>query len=166
MRPHTLARVALLVASMLAAPALAHPPLGGSFMGGPPMGDTMMGDGPGMMLPLILNRSDLTANQREQIHQIMDADHQALRALFKQLQAANEDLANRLFAPGKVQQTDLTPQVQRVMQLRQQLMEQGLKTALAIRAVLTPEQLAKTAQLKDRLQQLRTEMRTLLEGDQ
>ena len=98
--------------------------------------------------------------------QIMDADHQALRALFKQLQAANEDLANKLFAPGKIQQSDLTPQVQHVMQLRQQLMEQGLKTALAIRAVLTPEQLAKTAQLKDRLQQLRTEMRTLLDGDQ
>lgn len=42
-------------------------------------------------------------------------------------------------------------------------MEQGLKTALAVRAVLTPEQLAKVNQLKDQLRKLRTEMRSLLE---
>ncbi len=43
-------------------------------------------------------------------------------------------------------------------------MEQGLKTALAIRAVLTPEQLAKVAQLRGRMEKLQAEMRSVLEG--
>ena len=165
MRQLTLARAALIAAGLWAGVAYARPPHG-EFMGSAPMGDMMMGDGPGMMLPLIMNRSDLTADQREQIHKIMDADHQTLRTLFKQLETAHTALADKLFAPGPLQPADLTPLVQHVMQARQQLMEQGVKTTLAIRGVLTPEQLAKTAQLKDQLQKLRAQMHTLLEGDQ
>ncbi len=52
------------------------------------------------------------------------------RALFTQLQAANNQLSDKLFAPGTVQAADLQPQVQKVSLLRQQLMEQGVKTAL------------------------------------
>ena len=156
---------ALVAASLwLAAPAAGRPPIEGAFMGRPPMFDDMPGEGPGVMLPLLLKRADLTADQQAQIHKIMEADHQTLRTLFQQLEAAHAALADKLFAPGPLQASDLTPQVQRIAQLRQQLLEQGLKTTLALRAVLTPEQLAKTALLKDRLQKLRTEMHNLLEG--
>ena len=125
----------------------------------------MFGDGPGMMLPLVLRHADLTADQQTEVHKIMEADHQNLQALFKQLQTANDQLADKLFATGPVQAADLTPQVQQITQLRQQLMEQGLKTALAIRAVLTPDQLAKVSQLKDRMEKLQAEMRSIFEGD-
>lgn len=139
------------------------PPMMMKGMGGPHM--MFGGDGPSIMLPLVLRHANLTADQQTQVHKIMDADHQNLRALFKQLETANDHLADKLFAPGAVQAADLTPQVQQITQLRQQLMEQGLKTALAIRAVLTPEQLAKVSQLKDRMEKLQTEMRTVLEGN-
>jgi Spy/CpxP family protein refolding chaperone len=129
---------------------------------GPP--HTMFGDTPGIMVPLVLRHANLTPEQQAQVHKIMDAEHENLRALFKQLQTANDQLADKLFAAGAVQATDLAPQVQQITQLRQQLMEQGLKTALAIRAVLTPAQLAKVAQLRDRVEKLQAEMRSVFEG--
>jgi Spy/CpxP family protein refolding chaperone len=152
---------------LCAAPLRAEPP---GPPGPPPMmmkgmGHMMMGDTPSIMVPLVLRHANLTADQQAQVHKIMEADHQNLRALFSQLQTANNELADKLFAPGKVQAADLAPQVQRITQLRQQLMEQGLKTALAIRAVLTPEQLAKVAQLKDRMEKLQAEMRGIFEGN-
>jgi len=144
------------VAQPMGAP---HPRL---MRGGGPGG--LMGDGPSMMLPLVLKHADLTPEQTDQVHKIIEADHDSLRNLFKQLQAANDELANKLFATGSVQAADLAPQVQSIMKLRQQLMEQGLKTALAIRAVLKPEQLAKVAQLRAQVNKAQTEMRSILEG--
>jgi Spy/CpxP family protein refolding chaperone len=51
--------------------------------------------------------------------------------------------------------------VQRLTQLREQLMQEGVKVALQVRAVLTPEQLAKASELKSRMKSLHTEMRNL-----
>ena len=148
----------------LAFASLGAGPLQAQAGEGPWMGRMMHGDSPAMMLRMVLKQAGLTPDQQNQVRQIMEAEHQSLRALFTQLQAANNQLADKLFAPGSVQAADLTPQVQQVMQLRRQLMEQGVKTALAIRAVLTPEQLAKVAQTKDRVEKLQAEMRSLLAG--
>lgn len=151
-------------AILVSTPLLAQP-MGGPPMGGPPMGHMMRGgDNPAMMLHMMLRQADLTPDQQAQVRKIMDADHQSLRTQFTQLQAANKELADKLFAPGTVQAADLTPQIQHITQLRQQLMEQGVKTALAVRAVLTPQQLAKVAQLKDRIEKLQTEMQSILGG--
>jgi Spy/CpxP family protein refolding chaperone len=149
----------------LAAQPMGGPPMGGPPMGGPPMGAMMHGDSPAMMLRMVLKQADLTPDQQNQVRKIMGADHQNLRALFARLNTANSQLADKLFAPGTVQAADLTPQIQQITQLRQQLMEQGVKTALAIRAVLTPQQLAKVSQTKDRIEKLQAEMRSILEGD-
>ncbi len=157
--------VVLLVAAVLTAAApvmLAAEPLGPPFMMG---GGHMFGDSGAMMLPLVLKHANLTPEQTAQVHKIMDSDRATLRALRKQLDVANGQLADKLFAPGPVQAADLTPQVQQISQLRQQLMEQGVKTALSIRAVLTPAQLAQVSQLKDRMQKLRAEMRSIFEGN-
>ncbi len=159
----TIVAAALTLASV-GAGSLAAQPIGGPPMGAPPMGGMMHGDGPGMMLRMALKQADLTAEQQNQVRKIMEADHQTLRTLFTQLQTANNQLADKLFGPGAVQAADLTPQVQQITHLRQQLMEQGVKTALAIRAVLTPQQLAKVSQTKDRIEKLQAEMRSLFEG--
>jgi Spy/CpxP family protein refolding chaperone len=153
--------VGVCVWSAAAAAQPMGPPHGHMMRGGGPGG--MMGEGPSIMLPLVLKHANLTPEQTDQVHKIMETDHDGLRTLFKQLQAANDELANKLFAAGSVQAADLVPSVQRITQLRQQLMEQGLKTALAIRAVLKPDQLAKVAQLKARVDNARAEMRSILE---
>jgi Spy/CpxP family protein refolding chaperone len=138
-------------------------------LGAPPMMGhghaRMSGDSGAMMLPLVLKHAKLTAEQTKQVQTIMDTDRQALRTLFTQLEAANTQLSNRLFAAGAVQAADLTPQVQQISQLRQQLMDQGVKTALSLRAILTPEQLAKVSQLNERIQKLHAEMRSIFDGN-
>jgi Spy/CpxP family protein refolding chaperone len=136
----------------------------GHHMGGPPMGGGMM-EGPGMILPLIMKHADLTPDQQTQVHQIMQADRQQLHDLFSQMHTANDALVNALLAPGTVDQQSLTSQMDQIAQLRQKLMEQGLKSALAIRGVLRDDQLAKVAQLKDKMQALHTQMHQLMESE-
>ena len=121
----------------------------------------MLGDVPGMMLPLVLKGIDLTDAQEQQVRKIMAAHRATFRTLFGELQVAHKDVADKLFAPGEVQTEDLTTQVQRVAQLREQLMQEGLKVALEVRGILTPEQLAKAADLKERMRALHAEMRGL-----
>lgn len=148
----------LLAASLWGVPASSQPHFGGRhLMMSPPLGD-----GPGMMLPLLLKGVDLTPEQEAKVHSIMTAHHATFRTLFTQLRAAHEEMADKLFAPGAVTTEDLAPQTQRMTQLRDQLMRDGLNVMLEIRTLLTPEQLAKAAQLKTRMQALQSEMRSLL----
>lgn len=123
----------------------------------------MMGDGPGMMLPLMLKKLDLTTEQNTQVQNIMAAHRDTFKALFTQLEAAHEEMANKFFASGALGAADLTSQTQAVSQIREQLMNEGLKVALEVRGVLTPAQLAKAAQLKDQMQAIHAEMRSLFE---
>jgi Spy/CpxP family protein refolding chaperone len=81
----------------------------------------------------------------------------------EQLRRAQEELADKLIAPGQVQVADVQPQLQQIGQLREQLLQNSAQIALDVRAILTPEQLAKAGQVKTRMQQLRVEMRQLFE---
>jgi Spy/CpxP family protein refolding chaperone len=141
------------------------PPGGPRFMMGPLEGHGMMGEGGGFMLPLVLHRANLTPEQHDQVRKILESDRQDLQKLFSALRKANDELSKKLFAPGDVALTDLKPQLDEIAGLRRQLMEQGIKTALAIRKVLTPEQLTKVAELKQRMDTLHAEMRELMGGD-
>lgn len=159
------------LALLLAGPAAlsAGGPFGGPPGGprtrmllGPPGGD-MLGEGPGTMLPLMLRQKDLSPEQQQRMRAIMEADRSGLHTLFADLDAANTALAAKLLAPGPLDAASLQPEVDRISALRRQLMERGLKTALGVRAVLTPDQLAKVAAKRARLEKLQAEMRTLLE---
>ena len=152
--------LSLFVLSLWTAPVFAQ----GHMMMGPrgPAG-MMMGDGPGMMLPLMLKKLGLTADQDAQVQNIMAAHRDTFKNLFTQLEAAHEEMANKFFAPGALSTADLTSQTQGVSQLREKLMSEGLKVALEIRGVLTPAQLAKAAQLKDQVQALHAQMRSFFE---
>jgi Spy/CpxP family protein refolding chaperone len=105
----------------------------------------------------------LTDEQDDQVKDIIGTQRKTLRKLFKQLRVANEELANKLFVPGDVNEADLTPQVQKITQLREQLLREGLKTVLAVRQVLTPEQRAKAARLKEHVQALQAAMSGLMQ---
>jgi len=174
MRGRTILIAALTAAALCWGSARAEPPdklmpgsrLGGRrFMMGPPDGHGMMGEGGGFMLPLVLHRANLTSEQHDKVRKILESDRQDLQKLSSELGKANDELSRKLFAPGDVALADLKTQLDEVAGLRRQLMEQGVKTALAIRKVLTPEQLAKVAEVKQRMDKLRAEMRELMEGD-
>ena len=146
--------------------ALAGPGgLGGPGMGGPPMGDGPMGDGSMFLPPLLFRAADLTPDQQTKLHQIFAAHHDAFKSLFSRLHAANNDLAAKLVAPGDLTTSDLTPMVNNIVQIRQQMMQEGLAVALEVRAILTSDQLKKLASARQQLESLHSQMRALLGGD-
>ena len=173
MRGRTILIAALTAAALCWGSARAEPPDklmpgprpgGRRFMMGPPDGHGMMGEGGGFMLPL-LHRADLTPEQHDKVRTILESGRQDLQKLSSELGKAHDELSRKLFAPGDVALADLKTQLDEIAGLRRQLMEQGTKTALAIRKVLTPDQLAKVAEVKQRMDKLRAEMRQMMEGD-
>jgi hypothetical protein len=75
-----------------------------------------------------------------------------------QLRRAQEELADRLLTPGTVQATELQPLLRQITALREQLLQDSAQIALEVRAVLTPEQLARAGQLRSRMRQLQSEL--------
>lgn len=112
------------------------------------------GEGLGTLLPLLLKGIGLTSEQGQRVKEIVASHREPLQALFTQLQAANADLANKIIVADKIKAEDLAPQIQRITQLREQLLLEGLSAVLEVREVLTPEQRAKAVQLKDQIQSL------------
>ena len=158
---------ALACLALLPCPLVAQPPDDdlGPPRGGPPM---MRGGGPdggdafGMVIPLMLRGANLSVAQRQQVRALMRANRGKLDTLLDQLRGANEALADRLIGAAPVDPAALRPDVERVTQARQALMQHGIETALALRAVLTPEQLAGVRDKRARLHDLRKQMRELM----
>jgi Spy/CpxP family protein refolding chaperone len=123
------------------------------------------GDGAGIALPLLIRGANLTTDQQAQVRQIMANHRTTFRDLLSQLRASQDQMANKLFSTARLQEADLAPHVQQISQLRNQLAEQGLRVVLEIRAVLTPEQLAKASQLKSQMDSLHSQIRSLWEPD-
>ena len=118
----------------------------------------------GLLLPLIINGVGLTDAQQTQVKGILATHRSTFQALFRQRHEAHEEMVDALLTPGDAQAT-LTPLVQRVSQVQEQILQEGLKTMIEVEGVLTPEQLAKAAELNGRLRALRAEMRSLLTGE-
>jgi len=170
MSTRTLIAIASL-AALMTAPAVLHaqPPDGPDGPDGPPGPPPRMmrgmpggGDAPGMVIPLMLHGAHLTPEQRDKVRTLMRANREQLRTLFDQLKRANETLASRLVGPAPVDAAALKPDVERVAQARQALMEHGLTIALGLRAILTPEQLAAVTQKRTKLEGLQRQMRDLM----
>ena len=150
------------LALLAAAPASAFGMRGGpGFFGGHGPGGPGGPGGPAGM-PLRLLLSQMTHDQRRQVRQILVADRGAMRHTLAQLRAAHEALADKMLAAGTLTQADIEPQVRKIAELHQQLLEHGTKVMLQVRAIATPEQLATAAQAKQKVAQLRDEIDTLL----
>ncbi len=116
------------------------------------------------ILPLMLRSANLTPDQQTRVREILSAHRTASQPVVAQLRQAQNDLADKLFAPAQVKGDDLQSQLQKIAQLREQLLQDSAKTVLEVRALLTPEQLGKAAQAKDRLRQLQGEIRQLFQS--
>jgi Spy/CpxP family protein refolding chaperone len=162
--------IAIACLTALLAPAVAlraqPPPDAMDDHGPPPMmrrgGMPGGGDAPGMVIPLMLHGTQLTPEQRARVKALMAENRAQLRTLFRNLQRANEALANRLVGPTPVDAAALQPEVEQVAQARQALMQHGLTVALGLRNVLTPEQLARVTQKRAKLEDLQRQMRQLM----
>jgi hypothetical protein len=120
-------------------------------------------EGPGTLLPLLLKAVGLTAEQKHHIKEILAAHREPLQTLFSELQVANAAMTKRLLVPEEVTTEDLVPEIERITNIRKQLLREGLDTVLEVRAVLTPEQWERAVWLKDNLRSLQETMGGLSE---
>ncbi len=155
-KPLRLLLVGLAATTLWATPVLADPDEH-------PAASEMGRRGPGMFA-VFLKAANLTADQESRVTEIMAAHRAKSRSSIKQLRAAQAELTDRLLAPGPLQADDLKPYRERLAQLWEQMSQDRLAVALEIRAVLTPDQLAKVAHTKDRFRALRSEMHGLFQG--
>ncbi len=146
--------VSLLGLSLSIAPAQAQP------MG--PMRGGGLGPEPGMMLPMLIRKVGLSDTQRQQVRTILNAHRPRFQALFPQLRDAQQALEARLVSTDPVKADDLAPQIQRVADLRKEILQEGVGVAIEVRGVLTPEQLARAADLHGQMRTLREQMRKLV----
>ena len=115
------------------------------------VGMVMMGDGPILVIPVLLRFADLTEQQTEQVRQIIERGRSDTQRFLGQLSEANNQLDDALLAHADVPARDPGVIVQRLAQLRLQFMQSELKTVLAIRRILTPEQLGKVSEAMDEM---------------
>src|SRR5262245_46677436 len=161
MKKLSVAILMLVALSQWAAPVMAH----GPGMGGP-RGYHMMGDGFGMLLPpFMISKLNLTDDQKAKVQEIMDAHHQTLQTLSPQLQTLHEQMADKFSTSSEsLTDTDFTSQIQDMNRLREQLGAEDLKVSLALRALLTPAQLAQVAQIRAQMKALHAQMQSVLQG--
>ena len=119
----------------------------------------MMGMGP---LPIFLRAANLTADQQAQVKKIMEDNRIALHGQFQQMHTAREQMAAKLFSTGPMTAADLSTQSQQIAQAQQQMLQNELKVALQVRAILTPAQLQKVAQFHQQFESLHQQMRALM----
>jgi Spy/CpxP family protein refolding chaperone len=152
--------IALLAWALAFAPAYGHGRFG---RGG---SHEMMWGGHDSLSSRLLRGLDLTEEQYAKVREIQEAHQPKFRELWSQMYTVRKEMIDTLFSSGEVAETDLQSHVKQLGTLREQLMQEGLMMALEVRAVLTPEQLAKAVELKDRMQKLHDEMRSLFHKDQ
>jgi Spy/CpxP family protein refolding chaperone len=139
------------------APAQTTPPPAPSWRGG-------WDGGSPFMWRAVLRGVGLTDSQQAQVRQIVAGHRPQFQTLRGQLRTAQQQLADKLYGADPVTLDGLALLTLQIAQLREQLAREALQTALDIRAVLTPDQLAKAAQIRQRLTELRSEMRSLTGG--
>ena len=120
------------------------------------------GPEPGMMLPMLIRKVGLSDTQRQQVRTILNAHRPRFQTLFPQLRDAQQALEARLVSTDPVKAEDLAPQIQRVADLRKQILQEGIGVAIEVRGVLSPEQLARAADLHTQMGALREQMHKLM----
>lgn len=106
----------------------------------------------------------LTADQKTQIHQIVQASWTTAKPLMQQLQADHKQMSDLLASTGSVTSAQLTTIQQQADQIRQQLESQHLATALQVRALLTSAQLAQSAQTHQQIESLHAQERAVFKA--
>ena len=137
----------LMVIGLWATVGWTQPPGGhGAWSGGTP-------------LRVLLKAVGVTDDQKAQMKAIAAAHRPTLRKLHGQLRAAHQTLSDALLATG-----DPTASVQRISQIRGELLAETVKMRQEMLGLLDPDQRAKAAELQEQLRALRAERRDLLMG--
>lgn len=126
--------------------------IGGHGMGG-------MHGSPFMML---LRSANLTQAQQQQIQLILNSNKAQMEAAHAQLQSVHEQVAAKLLGQGSVTAAELKPLVDQAVRAEADLTENMATTALAVRNVLTADQIKKLADVHRKLHTLHNQIQGLM----
>jgi len=103
----------------------------------------VIGDGPGMLIPLVLQSADLDDEQRTEAAQLVEAEGAAIRERLKQIARLDVELSRLMFATERPPtQAQLSPIIKRMAALRQEIVDREVAILLRVRGGLKPEQRA------------------------
>ena len=140
--------------SLMAALPLAAQAQGMGHMG-PPRGDHSQ-------FMMLLHSANLTQAQQSQIHTILDSQRGKTRAMHQKLEALHEQISDKLLSAGAVSASDLKSLVDKASHIEAALNESRTETAVAIRNVLTADQLSHVAQVHAKLRSLHSQVQSLM----
>lgn len=93
----------------------------------------------------LLDGITLTSDQQTAIHALMQAGHQQMQGLHTQLHSIHEQIDTMLLSSGTVTAAMLAPLVEQQESLMQQVDAKHVSDEIAIRNLLTTDQLAKAS---------------------
>lgn len=120
----------------------------------------------GLMSPRLLNSLNLTPDQVTKIEAAKNAFRQAQRAYLAEIRVLRKEVGDKLFGPNRVGDADVAAPITKIADLREKILREGFRIALDVRSALTPEQLAKAAQIRNQLQGIQEEVRGLFNENQ
>jgi DNA-directed RNA polymerase specialized sigma24 family protein len=120
----------------------------------------------GLLSPRLLNALNLTPEQVTKIEASKKAFREAQRAYLTELTPIRKEVADKLFGPNPVRETDVAPQITKIADLREKILQEGFRIALDVRQALRPDQLAKAAAIRQQLIEIQSEVRTLYNENQ
>jgi hypothetical protein len=120
----------------------------------------------GLMSPRLLNALNLTPDQAAKIEASKNAFRQAQKAYLSEVTVLRKEVADKLFGPSPVTEADVAPQITKIADLREKILQEGFRIALEARSVLRPDQLAKAAAIRQQLQGIQSEVRGLFNESQ
>jgi hypothetical protein len=115
----------------------------------------VIGDGPGMLIPLVLQSAGLDEEQSSDALQLVEAEGSAIRERLKQIARLDVELTRRIFAAGRSPtRTELVPLLKRMAALRQEIVDREVAILLRVRGGLNPEQRAAVTAMEGQLLKL------------
>jgi Spy/CpxP family protein refolding chaperone len=120
----------------------------------------------GLMSPRLLNSLSLTPDQVTKIEAAKNAFRLAHRAYLDEVRVLRKEVADKLFGPNRVGEADVAAQITKIADAREKILREGFRIALDVRSVLRPDQLAKAATIRQQLQGIQEEVRSLFNESQ
>jgi hypothetical protein len=102
----------------------------------------VIGDGPGTLIPLVLQSANLTGAQRAQAMHIVETEGPPIRDRLKEIARIDVALAQELFSAGAPRAEELSRLTKRIADLRRDIADREIAILSRIRGILGPEQLA------------------------
>ena len=110
----------------------------------------VIGDGPGVLIPLVLQAADLDDEQRTEAVQLVEAEGAAIRERLKQIARLDVELSRLMFATNRQPtQAQLSPIIKRMVTLRQEIVDREVAILMRVRGSLKPEQRAAVTAMDD-----------------